>query len=131
MHPDWFGPDGPVRVLVQEDLTGEPDLNKQGVPRTIDFATTPEQRAIMELVYQESTLGRPYIMPPGVPAERVAAIQQAFLDTFADPDLLAEAHKISLDINAISGAAVEAVIAKMFAAPPELIQKAREALVSK
>jgi tripartite-type tricarboxylate transporter receptor subunit TctC len=131
MRPEWFKPDGPVHVLVQEDAVGHPDLNKEGVPRTVDFAKTPEQRAIIELVYQESTLGRPYIMPPDVPPERVAALQQAFMDTFRDPELLAEAHKISLDVNPISGEAVQAVIAKMFSAPPEIIQKARDALGSK
>ena len=85
----------------------------------------------MELIYQESTLGRPYIMPPDVPPDRAAAIQNAFMETFRDPDLLAEARKISLDISPISGEAVQALISRMFSSPPGLIQKAREALVSK
>ena len=85
----------------------------------------------MELIYEESTLGRPYIMPPGVPSERVAAIQKAFLDSFQDPDLLAEARRISLDISPISGESVQALIARMFRSPPELIQKARDALLSR
>lgn len=131
MRPDWFSADGPVKVLVQEDTVGHPDLNQRGVPLTVDFATTPEQRQIMELIYQELTLGRPYIMPPGVPPERVAAIQKAFMDTFRDPDLLAEAHRISLDVSPISGEAVQALILRMFSSPPELIQKARDALVSR
>jgi tripartite-type tricarboxylate transporter receptor subunit TctC len=131
MHPDWFGEGGFARVLVQEDTVGYPDLNKRGIPRTVDFATTAEQRQIIELVYQESTLGRPYIMPPDVPADRVAAVQKAFLDTFGDPELLAEAHKISLDVSPISGEAVAAVIASMYRAPPRIIQKARDALLSK
>jgi tripartite-type tricarboxylate transporter receptor subunit TctC len=131
MHPEWFGTSGLVRVLVQEDMVGHPDLNKQGIPLAVDFAITAEQRQIMELIYEESTLGRPYIMPPGVPPERIAALQTAFMDTFRDPDLVAEARKINLDVGPISGEALQALMTKMFSTPPDLIQKARQALVSK
>ena len=50
-----------------------------GVPRTIDFANTDEDRQVMELVYSQAVFGRPYVLPPGVPAERVAALRKAFM----------------------------------------------------
>ena len=49
-----------VRVIVQENAKGAPELNKQGVPRTVDFAKTPEDRQVMELVYSQAVIGRPY-----------------------------------------------------------------------
>ena len=80
-----------------------PALNKQGVPRTVDFANTDEDRQVMELVYSQAVFGRPYVLPAGVPAERVAALRKAFMAAFADPALLAEAGKMKLDIEPLSG----------------------------
>ena len=54
-----------MRILVQENAKGAPALNKQGVPRTIDFAKTPEDRQVMELVYSQAVIGRPYVLPDG------------------------------------------------------------------
>ena len=70
--------------------------DKQGVPRTVDFAKTPEDRQVMELVYGQGVIGRPYALPEGVPAERVAALRKAFMAALADPELLAEAAKMGL-----------------------------------
>src|SRR6185312_7535902 len=75
-----------------------PTMNQMGVPLVIDFAKTPEDRQAMELVLGQLVFGRPYILPPGVPEERVTALRKAFMDTLADKDLLAEAAKARLDI---------------------------------
>jgi len=74
-----------------------------GVPLAVDFAKTLENRRVMELIYSSETFGRPYMMSPGVPAERVAALRQAFMTAMRDPELLAEAGKIGLVIDPISG----------------------------
>ena len=62
--PDWVK-SGFVRVIVQEHDKGNPDVNKMGVPLAVDFATSPENRRIMELVYSSQTFGRPYLLAPG------------------------------------------------------------------
>ena len=102
IRPNWV-PDGTVRILVQENVKGSPELNQMGVPRTLDFAKTDEDRQIIELVYSQGVFGRPYILPPGVPADRVAALRKAFMAALADKELLAEAKQMKLDIEAISG----------------------------
>jgi tripartite-type tricarboxylate transporter receptor subunit TctC len=66
-----------------------------------------------------------------VPKERVEALRKAFMDTWADPELLAEAKKIDLDVAAISGAEVQDLIAKAYATPPAVIAKAKDALIPK
>jgi tripartite-type tricarboxylate transporter receptor subunit TctC len=66
-----------------------------------------------------------------VPMERVEALRRAFMETWADPDLLAEAKKINLDVTPISGADVQALIAKTYAMPPQIIAQAKDALVPK
>ena len=68
---DWIS-SGFVRLLAQEDLQGHPEMNKMGVPLTISFAKTEEDRQVMEMIYSQNLFGRPYLVPPGVPADRVA-----------------------------------------------------------
>src|SRR5947209_8401749 len=73
-HPNWLK-SGFIRLLAQEHDQGHPVLNKMGVPLTVDFAKSPENRRIMELIYSQEIFGRPYMLPPGVPPERVAEIR--------------------------------------------------------
>jgi tripartite-type tricarboxylate transporter receptor subunit TctC len=80
---DWIN-SGFIRVIVQEHDKGNPEINKMGVPLAVDFATSPENRKIMELVYSSETFGRPYMLAPGVPADRVATLRKAFLETMKD-----------------------------------------------
>jgi len=68
---------------------------------------------------------------PGVPQERVEALRKAFMATMTDPDLVAEAKRINLDIAPIPGEALQALIAKLYATPQEVVDKAKAALVYK
>ena len=129
-HPEWLR-DHTVNILAQEETNGLPELNKQGVPRTVDFAKTPEQRQILELVYSQEVFARPFMVATEVPEDRVEALRKAFMETWTDPDLLAEAKKINLDVAPISGAEVQALIAKIYATPPAVIAKAKDALIPK
>ncbi len=130
VRPDWV-PNGTVRILVQENAKGNAELNKMGVPRTVDFAKTAEDRQVMELIYSQSIFGRPYVLPPGVPADRAAALRQAFMTALQDKELLAEAARIKLDIEGISGEDVQAMVSKLFATPPNIIERAKQSLVYK
>jgi tripartite-type tricarboxylate transporter receptor subunit TctC len=101
------------------------------VPRTADFAKTEEDRQILELVYSQGVFGRPYVLPPGVPADRVAALRQAFMAALQDKALLEEAANMKLDIDAISGDQLQALVAKLFALPLSIAAHAKQALVYK
>jgi tripartite-type tricarboxylate transporter receptor subunit TctC len=129
-YPTWFK-DKLVKPLVQESNVGYADLDKMGVPLTKQFARTPEQREILELVYTQTTFGRPYVVAPGVPAERVAALRQAFMETMTDPDLVAEAKRINVDIGPIPGDELQKLIAKVYATPSDIVEKAKAAMVFK
>lgn len=119
---------GFVRPLVQEDSEGHPALNKMGVPRVVDFAKNAADRAVLDLVYAQSVFGRPYVLPPDVPPERVAALRNAFMAALTDKDLLAEAERLKLDVAASSGDELQALIAKMYSAPTDVVQRAKQAL---
>jgi tripartite-type tricarboxylate transporter receptor subunit TctC len=127
-QPDWIK-SGFIRVIVQEHATGNPDINKMGVPLAVDFATSPENRKIMELIYSSETFGRPYFVAPGVPTERVAALRKAFMETMKDPDLLADAAKTRLAVDPISGEELQKLSAEIFATPRALVEKTKDALV--
>src|SRR5262245_42659944 len=72
-HPHWLG-NGFARILAQLASKGHPEMNRMGVPVAIDFAKTEEDRKVMELIYSQLIFGRPYVLPPGTPAERVTAL---------------------------------------------------------
>jgi tripartite-type tricarboxylate transporter receptor subunit TctC len=126
-RPDWLK-SGFIRVLVQEHDKGHPALNKMGVPLGVDFAKSPENRRIMELIYSSETFGRPYMMPPGVPADRVAALRRAFLDALRDKELLADAERIGLEIDPISGEELQALAEKIYATPAAIVEQAKQAV---
>ena len=118
-----------AKIIVQESAVGHPEMNKMGVPLAVSFAKTPEQRQILELVYSQTTFGRPYALPPDVPADRVAALRKAFFAVLSDKDLLADATRMHLDISPLHGEEMQALIGKLYSTPPELVQKAKAALV--
>lgn len=125
-HPDWFETKS-VKVLVQEASVGDPELDRQRVPKTVDFARTEEQRQILDLIYSQEQFGRPYIMAPEVPADRVDAMRKAFMDTFADPEFLADARRARLEVGPSTGVEVQALVRKVYATPAEIVEKARKA----
>ncbi|MDB5650105.1 MAG: efflux transporter protein [Hyphomicrobiales bacterium] len=126
-YPSWIK-DKLIKPLVQESNTGYPDLDKQGVPLAREFAKTDEQRRVLEFMYTQTAFGRPYVAAPGVPAERVATLRKAFMDTMNDPELLAEAKRINLDVGPISGEELQAQVVKLYATPPDLVAKAKAAV---
>src|SRR5262249_55109958 len=105
-----------------------PDISKMGVPLAVDFATTPENRRVMELVYSSETFGRPYMMPPGVPAERAAALRTAVMQTKRDQNLQAQAQKIRGVIDPSSGEDLHALAATIFATPAAMVERAKQAM---
>lgn len=123
--------DGVVRVLAQEAAKSHPTLDKMGVPMTLSFAKTPEQKQILELVYSQLVFGRPYVLPPRVPEDRVKALRTAFTETMKDPKLIADANKIHLDVQSVSGEEVQELVAKMYKTPERIVQKAKQAMIYK
>jgi tripartite-type tricarboxylate transporter receptor subunit TctC len=127
---DWIS-GGFVRLLAQEDLRGHSEMNKMDVPLTITFAKTEEDRQVMEMIYSQNLFGRPYLVPVGVPVDRVAALRQAFAAMLQDKALLAEAERSKLDIGPMAGEELQALVAKLYALPPKVIERAKQSLIHK
>jgi tripartite-type tricarboxylate transporter receptor subunit TctC len=126
-HEDWLT-QGIVTVLAQESSRGTPDLDKRGVPLATRFARSDEERTIMDLVYSQEIFGRPFVMAPDAPQDRVALLREAFMATMGDPQLLAEAAKSKLDVEPLPGDEVQRLVAKVYAAPPAIVKRTHEVL---
>jgi tripartite-type tricarboxylate transporter receptor subunit TctC len=122
---NWMS-DKKITVLMQLSLAKHPDL--PDVPLIVDLAKNDEQRQVLRLIFARQALGRPYLAPPGVPAERVAILRQAFMDTMADKEFLAEAEKAQLEITPIAGDAVQKLVTGVYQTPAAIAQKAAEIL---
>ena len=94
------------------------------VPSALDLVREPESRQVMELILMRQEAGRPFAAPPGVPADRVAALRAAFQETLRDPAFTAEAQKMQLEIEPMTGEEIEAMLAKAYAAPQPIVQRA-------
>jgi tripartite-type tricarboxylate transporter receptor subunit TctC len=127
-HKSWID-EKKMIVLVQLSLTKHPEL--RDVPLVSDFAKTDEQRQILKMVFARQVMGRPYLAPPNLPAERLAVLRQAFMDTMTDKDFLADATKTDLEINPVSGADVEKLVQDVYATPADVVAKAKAAAAAK
>jgi tripartite-type tricarboxylate transporter receptor subunit TctC len=111
-----------INLLLQTGADKHPELAH--VPNMIDLAKTNEDKTLLALFSSPSTIGRSIAAPPGVPAERVTALREAFTATIQDPALLEEAHRLRLELDPLDGAALQAAIAGTSAAP-EVVARAR------
>ncbi len=118
--------DGQVRLLLQSGLDRNPDL--PDVPMALDLAKTPEARQSLELLLAPNKIGRPFVAPPGAPADRVAALQAAFEATMRDPALLAEAKAQNMEISPVTGGYIEQTAARLTAFPADVVKSAAAAI---
>jgi tripartite-type tricarboxylate transporter receptor subunit TctC len=122
-RPTWLA-DGTARAVVQYGPAKLPQLN--GVPFVPDLVSGAD-KLLLEAAFAPLSIGRPLLMPPGVPAERVAAMRQALAETFVDPEFLAEGDKIGLSLNdPRSGAELLRVIERAYAMPAEIVARLRK-----
>jgi tripartite-type tricarboxylate transporter receptor subunit TctC len=124
---DWLAKDRIV-VLAQLGLETNPAIGK--APLILDFAKTPADRQVLEMIFARQTFAYPYTAPPGLPPERLNALRAAFDATVKDGDFLADAKKMQLEVSPLSGAEMSALIEKLYKTPPEVVARARAAIES-
>jgi tripartite-type tricarboxylate transporter receptor subunit TctC len=121
---DWES--GEIRAIIQTGFEKSGELND--VPHVYDYAKTEDDKRVMHLLYGTHALGRPVSAPPGIPADRVKALRDAFNATMKDPAFLAEAGKQDMPIDPWSGDQTEQVIAQFTGYPPAIYGRARSVL---
>jgi tripartite-type tricarboxylate transporter receptor subunit TctC len=126
--PDHLTGEKGIKVIAQDNLAGHPVLNKAGIPLSISRAKTPADKAALELYQSQAVLVRVYIMPPGVPADRVAVMRKAFMDAVTSPEFQADITKANAEAVPQSGEEIQALITRMYASPPELVERVAKAI---
>lgn len=122
---DWLT-EKKFNLLVQFALAKSPEL--ADVPLIMDFATTAEQQQILRLILARQVMGRPFLAPPGLPAARRDALRSAFEATMRDPEFLADAQKADLEVNPVTGEAIDALLAELYHTPKAIADKAAAAI---
>jgi tripartite-type tricarboxylate transporter receptor subunit TctC len=112
---------GNLRVVLHGGLKPNPKFSD--VPFVLDMASTEEQKQALKFLYSSLTFGRPYVAPPGLPPERVAALRKAYMDMFKDKAFLADAEKQGYEINPISGEDMTGLIAELAKTPKHIIEQ--------
>jgi tripartite-type tricarboxylate transporter receptor subunit TctC len=115
-----------VNLLAQHALKAHPEL--KDVPVILDFATSVDDRQVLEMVFARQSIGYPYAAPPNVPADRLAAIRNAFAATLKDPEFLAACAKAGLEVNGMSGQQLQSLLEKLFSMPPAIAARAKLAM---
>ncbi len=119
-RPDWI-PTGKVAILFQGGEQPNPEL--KGVPFVLDLARTDEQRKTIEFLYAGQGIGRPFVAPPDLPADRLKMLRDAFNATMKDADFVAETKKSKLELEPEDGEHLAALIAKIYATPKPIVDK--------
>jgi tripartite-type tricarboxylate transporter receptor subunit TctC len=95
----------------------------ENVPTVYEFAKTAEDRQVLDFMFGPQVLGRPHFAPPGVPADRLAALRRAFDETMKDEAFLEDAKKSGMDLDPFSGQEIEARIRALYATPQAIIER--------
>jgi tripartite-type tricarboxylate transporter receptor subunit TctC len=124
-HQPWLK-EKKINILVQAGLKKDSEI--ADVPLVLDMAQTEEQRQILKLILTSQETARPFAAPPGLSPDRAAALRAAFDATMKDPEFLAEAKKLNLDVNPLSGTAIASLLTELYAMPKSVIEKAAQAV---
>ncbi len=119
--PGWVA-EGKIRPIAQLGLTQNKDL--PDVPMALNMLSNAADRQVFELTVLPQEFGRPFIAPPDIPADRAAAMKKAFAETLVDPAFLADAAKIRLSLDPMTGEEIKTLLDRAYAAPKEVVDRA-------
>lgn len=128
---------GEIKPLVQVSLKRHPEMDALGLPMYTDFITPERIQSgytrqdvldYFELQLGSSVMGRPYIMAPGVPADRLAVMTKAFEDFVKDAEVLADSDKSKREIEFVSGAEIKEIVARMAKLPKARLEKLEDVM---
>jgi tripartite-type tricarboxylate transporter receptor subunit TctC len=125
LKPDWIAQ---KKIAIPVQLNEHSSADLKDVPLIGDFATTERQRQIMKLVISRQIMGRPFMAPPGLPADRAATLRTAFDETMRDPAFVAEATARGQEVSPVSGQALDALIAELYATPKDVVEETKKAI---
>ena len=120
-RPDWFR-DRKINIILQIGLNTIHDL--PDVPNAFDLVTNAEDKRALELILIRQEMGRPFALPPATPMDRVSILRRAFADTLKDPQFVAEAVKLQLEIDPLTSSKIEELLTTAYRAPKRIVERA-------
>lgn len=118
--------EGRLNILFQAAMNPDPRL--KDVPVGLGLARNDDEKLALQLFFARVALGRPFVGPPGIPEDRLAAIRKAFADTLADTEFVGEATKQGLMVDAITGEELLRLIEDAYRTPAPIVQRTIKAL---
>ena len=124
---EWLR-DGKITILMQVGLKKNPGIPGDP-PLVLDLAKTEKDRQALKIIFANQSMGRPFVMPGGVPPERLAEVRKAFWEMVKDPAFLAEAERRHLEVSdPMSGEEVQALLKDVYSSPQEAVAAAQNAM---
>jgi len=114
-----------INIVLQLGLQKFEDL--PDVPSVMDLPTSPQNKAALKLIVSRQSIARPFAAPPGLPPERLQALRAAFDETMKDPQFLAEAKRLNLEVRPVAGPDVQKLVKELYATPPDVVKLAARA----
>ena len=121
--------EGKIDVLLQLAVSKHPAF--PNVPLVTEYVEDPVKRAQLEFAFSWQQMGRPFVVPAEVPAERVKLLRATFMKSLQDPVTIAEGSKLGLEISAMSGEEVQTLIGQIYDTPPATVKRIRSIIVPK
>jgi hypothetical protein len=128
----WAGPEtnavmawvaqGKANLLLQIGINTHPGY--PNIPHITDLAKSEDDRKLMEIVFAEQAIGRPFFGPPGVPADRGRTLQEAFVKTMDDPGFKSEADKQKLELTPLFANDMVRIVTRVYDTPKPLLERA-------
>src|SRR5262245_21888321 len=117
--------EGKLKILLHaEEMDEVPGI--AGVPSIYKYVTRDDQRHVLRFVFSSTDFARPYSLSPEVPKDRVVLMRAAFAAAVKDPELVAEADKMKLDMTLREPEALERLVEKLYETPPQVIETAKK-----
>jgi tripartite-type tricarboxylate transporter receptor subunit TctC len=123
--PQWIAEKN-ITVIAQYGLKRNAELTE--VPSMLEQAKSEPDRQALTMLFARTEYGRPYFLPPDVPVERVNALRRAFDATMKEPAFVADAARLQLDIDPMTGEEVQALVGQLARTPPAIVARVRGAL---
>jgi hypothetical protein len=123
--PQWIA-EKKITVIAQYGLRRNAELTE--VPSMLEQAKSEPDRQVLTMLFARTEYGRPYFLPPDVPVERVNALRRAFDATMNEPAFVADAARLQLDIDPMTGEEVQALVGQLARTPPAIVARVRGAL---
>ena len=120
--------DGGFNYLVQVAVEPVAELDALGVPNAATLTANADDKAALELIAGQQLFGRPYAVAPEVPADRVEILRKAIAEVMKDKEFLSEVEKLKLTVSYAPGDEVQALIQRMYASSPQVVQRAKQAI---